>query len=153
MNTALATGYYGVPGEIARGKVHIHVLDTGRPLCGARLSERSEFQWCAGGVYLKYVICKHCLAKGDHMKKKRIESRKVLTTTTAVDVMTNFIPVFSLDLGGGNIDGTVFQLSVAVNGSALYIDVLGETYGIPLFARDHHAPLRELIREIIEEVS
>lgn len=57
----MSIGYFGVPGETARGRVHI-VVD-GKPLCGSRIGPRAEFQWCAAIVKhaLSYVECRRCL--------------------------------------------------------------------------------------------
>jgi len=61
-----STGYFGVPGHIARGKVHIinnGMLDLkDRTVCGTVFSQLHEFQFCAAGVYLDYVDCKKCRA-------------------------------------------------------------------------------------------
>ena len=56
----LSTGYFGIPGRTTRGAVHI-VNAKGKPICGTRLSDRAEFQWCARWVVVKYIECRSCL--------------------------------------------------------------------------------------------
>ena len=58
----MKTGYYGTVGKNQRSKVHLH--HDGKPVCGARISSKASFYWCAAGVHLQYVECKNCLEIG-----------------------------------------------------------------------------------------
>ena len=53
------TGYYGISGKSTRSKVHLDI--NGHPACGAKIHKDAEFQWCASGIKLDYLECKHCL--------------------------------------------------------------------------------------------
>ena len=72
----MMTGYYTISGETKRGKVHITSIN-GRPICGSHLHENAEFQWCASGIKLDYVECKHCIKIGT----------KILSEFNPLDVM------------------------------------------------------------------
>lgn len=60
---SLATGYFGIPGRNG-GKVHI--VRDGKPVCRVRLHAKSEFQWCASGVYTSYIECRGCLKSKEY---------------------------------------------------------------------------------------
>lgn len=57
-----STGWFGIPGANGRWstKVHVIVRQDRRPVCGARLSPRQEFQWCAAGIHREYLECQRC---------------------------------------------------------------------------------------------
>jgi hypothetical protein len=57
-------GYWATPERPSRRtKVHV-VTRNGKPLCGCRISEDSEYQWCSRRIVLEYTIeCKRCLLK------------------------------------------------------------------------------------------
>lgn len=57
--TKYRTGYFGVPGTIAKGKVHI-IDESSKPVCGSVVGPKAEFQWCANGIFFSYVDCAHC---------------------------------------------------------------------------------------------
>jgi len=57
-----STGWFGIPGANGRGSTKVHLVRGGRPACGARLSPRQEYQWCAGGVEYAYLECERCKA-------------------------------------------------------------------------------------------
>jgi hypothetical protein len=53
------TGYFGVPGKLSYGKVHI--VDDRKPICKSGVKRGSEFQMCGNGVHRKLVNCERCL--------------------------------------------------------------------------------------------
>ena len=55
----MSTGYFGIPGS-ATGFTKVHIVEGGRPICGARVSPESEYQWCAPGIKLDYLECGNC---------------------------------------------------------------------------------------------
>ena len=61
MNAYVSTGWFGIPGNKGRGstKVHLVAMD-GKPVCGAGLSPKQEYQWCADGVRFDFIECKRC---------------------------------------------------------------------------------------------
>lgn len=78
----ILVGYFDVPGK-TRGKVHLceGVYMTAKPLCGARLSTKAIFQWCATWPHgLNYIECEHCKKKGlkliDEWRKENEPKRK-----------------------------------------------------------------------------
>ena len=58
--TVYSTGWFGVPGEISYQKVHVVYRYGHALLCGAKVSDRAEFQFCAAGIHEKYVTCGNC---------------------------------------------------------------------------------------------
>jgi hypothetical protein len=53
------TGFFGIPGTSQTTKVH--VVETGnRPICGAVVGPKQEFQYCANGIHLNLVECESC---------------------------------------------------------------------------------------------
>lgn len=65
----MSTGYFGVPGQIARGKTHF-VLH-GKPICGVRLGRRNQFLFCAAGFHEAYVDCQRCKREIRELPRKR----------------------------------------------------------------------------------
>lgn len=59
MQTALWTGYFGVPGRLG-GKVHLVMAADERPVCGSRPGPGAVFLWCSRGIHLDYIECGHC---------------------------------------------------------------------------------------------
>jgi hypothetical protein len=66
----MATGYYGIPGKHG-GKVHLDI--EGRPACGSRIHKDSRFQWCAHGIQISYIECKHCLRIAANLLRKQYQ--------------------------------------------------------------------------------
>ena len=61
--TGTETGWFGIPGpENERFSTKVHLVRYGKPLCGAKLSPRQEFQFCADGICFRMIECKHCKA-------------------------------------------------------------------------------------------
>lgn len=44
-------------------KVHVVDIRTGEPWCGANIGPKSEFQWCASGIAIRYLTCLNCIKK------------------------------------------------------------------------------------------
>ena len=57
----MSTGYFGAPGQIARGKTHFVLR--GKPICGCRIGKKAQFLFCASGFDEKYVECRRCKAE------------------------------------------------------------------------------------------
>lgn len=65
----MSTGWFGVPGEEGtQTKTHF-VGDDGKPICGSRIRQDSEFQFCSWRRVLHYVECERCRA----IELKRLE--------------------------------------------------------------------------------
>ena len=52
----MKTGYFA---NVTHTKVHI-VRGNDKPVCGSRIGDNMEFQWCSMGIYMPYVECEHC---------------------------------------------------------------------------------------------
>lgn len=83
------TGYYGVPGYHRASMVHL--IRDGRPVCGFRPANTSEFQWCAHGIKFTFLECPRCRehAKKHYLKLAKLASKvkgKLATTTTTVEL-------------------------------------------------------------------
>lgn len=59
------TGWYGIPGGPSYRSTKTHVLQHGEPICGVKVSDDHEFQWCCHGIgsFLECGNCKRVLAK------------------------------------------------------------------------------------------
>ena len=60
----MSTGWWGIPGKCNNSsatKVHF-TLDTDKPkpICGSRLGQQMEYQFCAPGFADNYVECERC---------------------------------------------------------------------------------------------
>ena len=52
--------WFGVPGKTMRS-AEIHIVQSGKPVCGTRQDKRSKFQWCGTlSGNLAHVTCKKC---------------------------------------------------------------------------------------------
>lgn len=71
-NARISTGFYGVPGGYG-GKVHLH--QSGRPMCNARLKPESQFQWCAHGIVKRFLECEKCKRIADDLLFAEFEQR------------------------------------------------------------------------------
>ena len=58
--TLYSTGWYGRPGKLSTGKVHVVTRDTRTLLCKAKVHPDAQFQWCAAGIKDEYVDCGNC---------------------------------------------------------------------------------------------
>lgn len=60
----MMTAWFGVPGS-ARGRRTVHFTANDgqreRPICGARVPDDSQPQWCAHRWLVAYCECKSCL--------------------------------------------------------------------------------------------
>ncbi len=54
----LSIGYFSVPGQEWISKTHL--VENGKPKCGARLPEQAEFRWCAWVIRVRYIGCAQC---------------------------------------------------------------------------------------------
>jgi len=54
---SMGTGWFGVPGKMG-GMVHL--VSSGKPVCGTRLAEGSQYQWCSPRANLEMVECRRC---------------------------------------------------------------------------------------------
>ena len=61
MNSRYGTGYYARYWTTNYGKVHVHDKQTGKPVCGSRISPEGKYQFCANGVQPMMVECGHCI--------------------------------------------------------------------------------------------
>ena len=58
-------GWFGIPGGLACDSTKTHVIVGKKLLCGAKVSEAQEFQFCAflPKSNYDYIECRHCLKK------------------------------------------------------------------------------------------
>lgn len=54
----MSTGFFGIPGKVARGKVHAY--RDGKTLCGWKPSPKYRFEWCAHWIVLSMIDCARC---------------------------------------------------------------------------------------------
>lgn len=60
----MRTGWFGNP---KRGTL-VHVVDMyDKPICGSRIGEDMEFQWCAPSIKLDYIECEKCKKKSNQI--------------------------------------------------------------------------------------
>ena len=52
------TGYFGNPKTGRSTKVHLVIQN--KPICGAKVSEGMEYQWCAQNAFYEYLSCDKC---------------------------------------------------------------------------------------------
>jgi hypothetical protein len=64
----MQTGYYGLPGKISTGKIHL--LEDGKPLCLWHARRGAVFQFFANFPVLEYVTCKTCVSIYNRLKSK-----------------------------------------------------------------------------------
>lgn len=58
---ATHTGWFGIPGANGRWSTKVHLVDAAqKPVCGARLNSKQQFQWCSVGIHESYVECEKC---------------------------------------------------------------------------------------------
>lgn len=57
----ITTGYFADPEEKTWTKVH--AVRNGKPLCGCKISDGMEYQWCSQTIQKKYIECERCLQK------------------------------------------------------------------------------------------
>lgn len=57
----VSTGWFGVPGGPESRSTPVHVVKGRIPICGAKVGDDQEYQWCAMGVFRGYVECKNCI--------------------------------------------------------------------------------------------
>jgi len=55
----METGFFGIPGKVAYGKVHA-VDDMRMPLCRWKPRQSHEFQFCANGLNINLIECERC---------------------------------------------------------------------------------------------
>ena len=56
----MTTGWFGEAGTGKSTKVHFVKHGATRPICGASIGKRMEFQWCANWFEYSYVECLTC---------------------------------------------------------------------------------------------
>jgi hypothetical protein len=47
MNNGTGIGWFGIPGGPEWRSTKTHIVIQGKPVCGTRLGEEQEFQWCS----------------------------------------------------------------------------------------------------------
>lgn len=73
----ISTGWWGTPwtrGERERIS-KVHFAFKGKPLCGARLAEDMEYQWCSDTMNFEYVDCERCQKKGRQLIEEAINKK------------------------------------------------------------------------------
>ena len=55
----MKTGYFANTKRFTK----VHIVTSGKPLCGVRIGTDKQFQFCANGVYRRYVECARCRRK------------------------------------------------------------------------------------------
>ena len=66
MNTryeGMSIGWFGVPGASSSQSTLTHLVKDGKPACGAKLREGSEYQWCITNIERESCECLHCARK------------------------------------------------------------------------------------------
>jgi hypothetical protein len=53
-------GWYGIPGGPEWRSTKTHAVVEGKPLCGSKLGENMEFQWCSTIEGNHLPECKRC---------------------------------------------------------------------------------------------
>lgn len=57
----VTTGYWGRPGRRETlTKVHARLAGETNPLCGVRVHEQAQYQWCANQAVTSYIECRSC---------------------------------------------------------------------------------------------
>lgn len=58
-------GWFGKPGDYESRSTKTHVIYNGELLCGSKINEEKQFQFCAflSKSNVDYIECEHCLAK------------------------------------------------------------------------------------------
>lgn len=58
---ARSTGWWGRPGDMTGNcATKTHVVEDGKPICGSRIANDREFQWCSHGIRWDYIECERC---------------------------------------------------------------------------------------------
>ena len=57
------TGFFGVPGS-SKGRHTVHVVYSGKPICGWRPRKAQEFQFCSTGIAIEMIECTSCKRRG-----------------------------------------------------------------------------------------
>ena len=60
MDKSMSIGWFGIPGASSRFSTLTHVVSGGKPICGAKLGPKQEFQWCAYGTKAIECECRRC---------------------------------------------------------------------------------------------
>lgn len=115
-------GYWGIPGSVVRGKVHIE--SNGKPFCGWRPSKKHRFQWCSIGVRWDWVECDSCIKYAklhghdqDYSPapvKKIIEVDKNIMTRQKVQKILDRIKYYDWEFYLGQ-DGSRLYLQIKFN--------------------------------------
>jgi hypothetical protein len=71
--TTIATGWFGIPGGQTSRSTKVHVVDKNGPICGSRLSEKQQFQFCSRGARIEWIECRNCLQIAKRMNMKDCE--------------------------------------------------------------------------------
>ena len=77
----LVTGWFGIPGANGKWSTKVHVVDrnSGKSICGARLSARQEFMQCAVGICWSYIECPKCKQLSSEIIARMKKSAEVLS--------------------------------------------------------------------------
>ena len=58
-DSVISTGWFGEPGKTNR-KSKVHLVSKGKPVCGAKMGPRQQFQWCSHDIQWGYIECESC---------------------------------------------------------------------------------------------
>ena len=70
----ISTGWFGVPGARSGSSSKVHLVAGGKPICGARLGPKMEYQFCSSTLSLEYVECEPCRKAGRKLCEKAIRA-------------------------------------------------------------------------------
>jgi hypothetical protein len=56
---SITTGYFGIPGS-RKGNFTVHAVSSGKPICGTRMPDKAEFQWCCHSINYQFLECEKC---------------------------------------------------------------------------------------------
>lgn len=90
MESGIETGYFMKPGT--RQVTLVHLVRGGKPICGAKIGEDMEFQWCASFKWLEAVTCTTCRRLEGVGEQKETESAKKVATTREPKPKPNGLP-------------------------------------------------------------
>jgi hypothetical protein len=60
IDMSIQTGYFANSKKSLTRCTKVHLVEDGKPMCGARVDPQSEFLWCANGIESLYIDCYHC---------------------------------------------------------------------------------------------
>lgn len=110
-----STGWWGLPGQ-DNPKAKVHAVCDQKPICGAHIHPKAEYQFCSSGLAYNYLECANCKAMvGRHAiaaaKAKPLKGKRVteMTEAQAVEEITRVCD------GLASVEQTVSKLKMRLH--------------------------------------